>query len=95
LRKTYIHFSHTAANFIINSALNATNATVLAGSALGRMTRTSGGENWPYYLREKDGVSEAYIWFTFPATLYPDVSCFMEAIPDMTKYILFSNDILS
>lgn len=95
LRKSYAYFSLTAANFIVNSALNFTNATALATSELPRMKRTAGGEGWPYYLREKDGVSEAYIWFTFPIALYPSISSFMEAIPDMTKYILLTNDILS
>ncbi|KAH8896096.1 terpenoid synthase [Thozetella sp. PMI_491] len=95
LRLSYKYFSPIAASFIITSALNFTNATTLQGSNLPSMVRTAGGEAWPYYLREKDGVTEAYIWFTFPKAHYPDISCFMEAIPDMNKYIVFVNDILS
>ncbi|KAI1420849.1 isoprenoid synthase domain-containing protein [Xylaria sp. FL1777] len=95
LRMSYKYYSPIVANFIITSSLNFTNANALEGSELPRMSRTAGGKNWPYYLRDKDGVSEAYVWMTFPKALYPDISLFMEAIPDMNKYISFTNDILS
>ncbi|KAI0533288.1 isoprenoid synthase domain-containing protein [Xylaria digitata] len=95
LRLSYKFYSPIVANFIITSSLNFTNANALEGSELPRMARTRGGENWPYYLRDKDGVSEAYVWMTFPKALYPDISSYMEAIPDMNKYISFTNDILS
>ncbi|KAI0441627.1 isoprenoid synthase domain-containing protein [Xylaria telfairii] len=95
LRLSYEYYSPIVANFIITSSLNFTNANALEGSELPRMSRTTGGMNWPYYLRDKDGVSEAYVWMTFPKALYPEVSAYMEAIPDMNKYISFTNDILS
>ncbi|TRX90918.1 hypothetical protein FHL15_008123 [Xylaria flabelliformis] len=95
LRLSYKYYSPIVANFIITSSLNFTNANALEGSELPRMSRTAGGKNWPYYLRDKDGISEAYVWMTFPKALYPDVSAYMEAIPDMNKYISFTNDILS
>ncbi|KAH8898292.1 terpenoid synthase [Thozetella sp. PMI_491] len=95
LSQTYDYFDLPAANFIVNSALNFANATALSGPQLAKMTRTTGGEGWPYYLREKDGLTEVYIWFTFPISLYPEVSLFMEAVPDMTKFILLANDVLS
>ncbi|KAI1126966.1 isoprenoid synthase domain-containing protein [Nemania abortiva] len=95
LRLSYQYYSPIVANFIITSSLNFTNANALEGSELPFMRRTTGGENWPYYLRDKDGVAEAYVWMTFPKELYPDVSSYMEAIPDMNKYISFVNDILS
>lgn len=59
------------------------------------MVRTAGGQNWPWYLREKVGVAEAYAYMTFPKAACPAVSCYMEAVPDMTKFLNFSNDILS
>ncbi|KAI1260797.1 isoprenoid synthase domain-containing protein [Xylariaceae sp. FL1019] len=95
LRLSYRYYSPIVANFIITSALNFVNANALEGSEIPRMERTRGGESWPYYLRDKDGISEAYVWLTFPDVLYPDVSCYMEAIPDMNKYISFTNDIMS
>ncbi|KAI3324406.1 terpenoid synthase [Xylariaceae sp. AK1471] len=95
LRLSYQSFSPIAANFIITSALNFVNGTVLEGSEVPRVTRTAGGENWPYYLRDKNGLAEAYALFTFPKALCPDFSCYMEAIPDMSKYMVFTNDIFS
>ncbi|KAI1503430.1 isoprenoid synthase domain-containing protein [Biscogniauxia marginata] len=95
LRLSYKYYSPIAANFIITSSLNFTNANALEASEVLRMTRTAGGEGWPYYLRDKDGVSEAYAWLTFPKSIYPDISRYMEAIPDMRDFISFTNDILS
>ncbi|KAI0869874.1 isoprenoid synthase domain-containing protein [Hypoxylon argillaceum] len=95
LRLSYKYYSPIVANFIVTSSLNFTNANALEGSELPFMSRTTGGKNWPYYLRDKDGLSEAYVWMTFPKELYPDISSYMEAIPDMNKYISFTNDILS
>ncbi|KAK6064003.1 hypothetical protein SCUP234_12609 [Seiridium cupressi] len=95
LRLSYKFYSPIVANFIVTSALNFINANVLEGFELPKMTRTLGGDSWPYYLRDKDGISEAYVLLTFPKELYPDVSCYMEAIADMNKYISFTNDILS
>jgi hypothetical protein len=92
---SYRYYSPIVANFIITSALNFVNANALEGSEVPKLTRTVGGENWPYYLRDKDGISEAYVWLTFPKALCPDISLYMEAIPDMNKYISFTNDILS
>jgi hypothetical protein len=95
LRLSYKYYSPIVANFIVTSSLNFTNANALEGSELPLLSRTTGGKNWPYYLRDKDGLSEAYVWMTFPKELYPDISSYMEAIPDMNKYISFTNDILS
>jgi hypothetical protein len=95
LRLSYRYFSPVAANFIVTSALNFVTATVLEGSTVPRVTRTAGGENWPYYLRDKNGLAEAYALFTFPKALCPDISCYIEAIPDMSKYMVFTNDVFS
>ncbi|KAI0411818.1 isoprenoid synthase domain-containing protein [Xylaria grammica] len=95
LRLSYEHYAPIVANFIVTSSLNFINANALEELKLPRMSRTRGGENWPYYLRDKDGASEAYAWMTFPKALYPDISLYMEAIPDMNKYLSFTNDILS
>ncbi|KUI59049.1 Trichodiene synthase [Cytospora mali] len=59
------------------------------------MMPTSGGHCWPRYFREKEGIAEAYAYFTFPKAKYPDLSMFLEAIPDMSRVINMVNDILS
>ncbi|KAI0875312.1 isoprenoid synthase domain-containing protein [Hypoxylon argillaceum] len=95
LRLAYQHYEPVAANFFITAALNFTNACALEGSELPKLTPTAGGENFAYYLRDKNGVAEAYAWMNFPKAIFPDVSCYLEAVPDITKYICFANDIMS
>ncbi|KAI1485226.1 isoprenoid synthase domain-containing protein [Biscogniauxia mediterranea] len=95
LRLAFKFYSPTVANFIITSSLNFTNANVLEGSEVLKMTPTAGGEGWSWYLRDKNGIAEAFTLLTFPKDRYPDMSNFMEAIADMNKYLCFTNDILS
>ncbi|KAI0467287.1 isoprenoid synthase domain-containing protein [Xylaria cf. heliscus] len=95
LRLSYQFYSPVVANFIITSSLNFANACALEGSEMPKMTRTKGGENWAFYIRDKNGIAEAYAWMTFPKAICPDVACYMEAMPDMNRWICFTNDILS
>ncbi|KAI0396508.1 terpenoid synthase [Xylariaceae sp. FL0594] len=95
LRLAYRYFDPIVANFAITATLNFVNATVLEGAEVPKLKPTAGGQSWPYYLRDKNGVAEAYVWFTFPKAANPDISLFMEAVPDMSKYIVFVNDIYS
>ncbi|KAI0442582.1 terpenoid synthase [Xylaria telfairii] len=85
-------YSPVAASSIVTSSLKFVNANVLQGLEVPKMTQTMGGEAWAYYLRDMDGLAEAYVWLTFPGL---DVSSYMEAIPDMNKYLVFTNDIWS
>ncbi|KAI0098852.1 isoprenoid synthase domain-containing protein [Nemania sp. FL0031] len=95
LRLTYDYYSPIVANFIITASLNFVNATALEGSEVPKMARTAGGENWAYFLRDKNGLGEFYAWTTFPKTVCPEISWYMEAIPDMARYFCFANDIFS
>jgi len=60
-----------------------------------KLKPTAGGQSWPYYLRDKTGIADAYAWFIFPKAAIPDISLFMEGVPEMNKYIVFINDIYS
>lgn len=97
LRLCHRYFSQKAANFIITASLSFTNVNALAGCEVPRMARTAGfdGSTWAKFMRIKDGVGEVYGWFTFPKALYPDMSQFMEAVPDIESYVDIVNDILS
>ncbi|KAK7963559.1 hypothetical protein PG988_010533 [Apiospora saccharicola] len=85
------------ASFIVISTLNFVNATTLEGAVFNspNWSPTVGAVRWPYFFRDKDGLSEAYSYFTYPRSLYPDVACYVEAVPDMIMYINFVNDIMS
>lgn len=96
MRLVFKHWDPLVANFIVSASLNFLNANVLeARKEFNRMERTKAGHGWAWFLREKDGVGEAYAWFTFPRALCPDVSSFLEVIPVLGEWIGLTNDILS
>ncbi|KAK4108827.1 terpenoid synthase [Canariomyces notabilis] len=45
--------------------------------------------------RGESGVPEAYAYFVFPRDQCPDIGAYMQAVPDMMKYINYANDVLS
>ncbi|KAI1778682.1 terpenoid synthase [Hypoxylon cercidicola] len=96
LRSTFHHWNPIVASIIVSSSMNFVNACALeVRPEIEHMTPTRGGQNLPWYLRERNGVGDAYAYFAFPKALYPDISCFIEAIPDLSMYVCFANDILS
>ncbi|OTB01432.1 hypothetical protein M426DRAFT_64080 [Hypoxylon sp. CI-4A] len=96
LRSTFNYWDPLVASMIVASSINFTNACVLeARLETGRMVPTKGGQQWPWYLREKSGIGDAYAYFAFPKALCPDVLSFMEAIADLSAFICLTNDILS
>ncbi|XEU97359.1 hypothetical protein FSHL1_002645 [Fusarium sambucinum] len=79
------HWDPLVANFIVTASLNFLNANALqAREDFTRIERTKAGRSWAWFIREKDGVGEAYAWFTFPKALCDDKSRFIEVIPDLS-----------
>lgn len=96
LRATYKFYDPIVANFIVLSALAFVNANTLeTRQEIQDMASHQAAINWPYYFREKEGLPEVYAYFTFPKVSHPDISCFLQAIPDMGRCINLTNDILS
>ena len=58
-----------------------------------RVTRS--GEKFPDFYRDMSGMNVAYAVFCYPSAIYPDVGAFLEAMPDMAKFIDISNDVIS
>lgn len=81
LREAPAHYDRIAANFIVTSSLAFVNACALelrpGFDSAGLRARTEGGDNWPYYLREKTGIAEAFSYLVFPKALCPDNFEFM------------------
>ncbi|KAK7730365.1 hypothetical protein SLS53_009065 [Cytospora paraplurivora] len=95
-KETYLHYENIVANFIIVSSLSFVTASVLeVRPEFENLKPTKGGQNWPYYVRDKGGLPEAYGYMVWPKALYPDVGQFLEAIYDIGVYINLTNDILS
>ncbi|KAJ6496165.1 isoprenoid synthase domain-containing protein [Mycena sanguinolenta] len=51
--------------------------------------------SWPEYIRAKDGEPDAYAYMIFPRDMCPDVSVYIQAIPDICTFINYNNDVLS
>lgn len=58
-------------------------------------TTRGAGIKFPDFLRDLAGINVAYAVFCFPKAQYPDVSQYLEAIPDIARVIDISNDVLS
>ncbi|TQN63691.1 Alpha-cuprenene synthase COP6 [Colletotrichum shisoi] len=59
------------------------------------MPVTRSGVKFPDFLRDLSGINVAYAVFCFPKAQYPDVGQYLEAIPDMARFIDISNDVMS
>ncbi|RGP60781.1 longiborneol synthase [Fusarium sporotrichioides] len=96
MKLVFEYWDPLVANFIVTASLNFLNANALqARDDFTHMERTKAGHSWAWFIREKDGVGEAYAWFTFPKALCRDKSRFLEVIPDLSMWIGLTNDILS
>jgi len=96
MHEVFKFWDSTVANFIVSASLNFLTACALqARDGFTQMKRTKAGHNWAWFMRDKDGVGEAYAWFAFPKALCPDISQFLEMIPDLSAWIGLTNDVLS
>lgn len=96
LRSSFDVWDVVPANFIILSSVAFINCNVLEERAeFQSMLPTGGGRRWPHYFRDREGVPDAYSYFTFPKAKYPEISKFLEAIPDMGRFLNLANDVIS
>lgn len=96
LRATYAFWDPVVANFIVLSALAFVSANALAARREFRdMVPARAGKRWAYHFRNIEGLPEVYTYFTFPAARCPDVGAYLQAVPDMGRFINLTNDILS
>jgi hypothetical protein len=96
LRIVYKYYDSVAANFIIQSSLAFITCCLLeTRKEYKEMPQREPGGNWAYFFRNKGGIADAYCLFNFPKRDCPDISAFLQVVPDMTIYINLGNDILS
>lgn len=78
LKETYLHYENIVANFIIVSSLSFVTASILeVRPEFHELVPTRGGKNWPYYIRDKGGLPEAYGYMIWPKKLYPNNAQFL------------------
>ncbi|KAF5345287.1 hypothetical protein D9758_008417 [Tetrapyrgos nigripes] len=92
LNNLYLHWDPVCANMMVCSAYDFIVGTILEDR---RMVPHQAAIHWPKFLRLKSGVANAYALATFPKDRHPDLSVYVQALPDMSDFINFVNDILS
>ncbi|KAI0124138.1 longiborneol synthase [Xylariales sp. AK1849] len=96
LREAYDYFDPVLANLLQISVINFLTSNLLEQhDGFQKMTVTKAGERFPYWYRSISGLDIGYAVFCYPKALYPDLGCFIEAVPDMAIFINISNDVLS
>lgn len=96
LRATHAAWDPVVANFIVLSALAFVSANALAARREVRaMAPARAGRRWAYHFRNIEGLPEVYTYFMFPAGRCPDVGVYLQAVPDVGRFINLTNDILS
>ncbi|KAM6488375.1 longiborneol synthase [Trichoderma sp. SZMC 28011] len=96
LREADDHFDTVMANMLQISVLKFLTSNLLERhDGFQHMAVTRAGNKFPDFYRDMSGMNVAYAVFCYPKAQYPDVSAFLEAIPDMARFIDISNDVLS
>ncbi|PCH34391.1 terpenoid synthase [Wolfiporia cocos MD-104 SS10] len=94
LQSMWGHYPTFTANTIYASALRFVNAAILEKESAGTALSS---DSLPYveYKRSMTATTEAYACFIWEKSKFPDVKVYMQAIPDVTLYVSYVNDILS
>lgn len=96
IREAHDYFDPVLANLLQISVLKFLTSNLLERQdGFQNMTVSQAGKRFPDFYRDLSGMNVAYAVFCYPKALYPDVAAFLEAIPDMAKFIDISNDVLS
>ncbi|RFU75738.1 longiborneol synthase [Trichoderma arundinaceum] len=96
LREANDHFDSVLANMLQISVLKFLTSNLLERhDGFQNMVVTRAGKQFPDFYRDMSGMNVAYAVFCYPKAQYPDVGAFLEAIPDMARFIDISNDVLS
>lgn len=87
-----------ASDVIRKTIVEFTSVCVLETEYAGRITLAPTAPDFPYYLRLKTGMAEAYALFAFPESLFPEsvfMPVYLPVIPGLVRYINLANDLLS
>jgi hypothetical protein len=96
LRESYDHFDPVMANMLQVSLLIFLTSNLLERQpGFIKMPITPAGTEFPNFFRDMSGLTVGYALFCYPKKQYPDIELYLEAIPDMAKYINHANDVVS
>jgi hypothetical protein len=96
LKETHKYWDPVCSSAIICSFLEFVASTLIQDRQEVRHKRgLVESKSWPPYIRAKDGEPDAFAYMIFPRETCPDVSVYLQAIPDMCIFINYNNDVLS
>ncbi|KAJ7615551.1 hypothetical protein FB45DRAFT_757952, partial [Roridomyces roridus] len=96
LQQTPRYWDPFCSSAIVCSFLDFINCTVIQERAEVKIKRNRvESASWPPYVRVKNGQPDAYAFMMFTRDACPDVSVYLQAIPDICTFINFNNDVLS
>ncbi|KAJ7237090.1 hypothetical protein C8J57DRAFT_1087814, partial [Mycena rebaudengoi] len=82
----YKYWDPINANSMVCAALEFVSATVLEGrKEVAEMTVRAQATNWPRYLRMKSGMAPGFSCTAFPISAHPDISTYIQALPDSNR----------
>lgn len=94
LASMWNYYDPFTANAIVASALEFINGCYLE-SLTANMEVNPCADRYPYFLRSKTGVAQAYAFMIFPKAVHPSPRSFIQAAPSVSYWIDITNDILS
>lgn len=96
LRESPEHFDPVMSNQLQISVLKFLTSNLLERhEGFQNMRVTRAGTKFPNFYRDMSGMNIAYAVFCYPKEQYPDAGAYLEAMPDMARFIDISNDVLS
>ncbi|KAJ7291758.1 isoprenoid synthase domain-containing protein [Mycena rebaudengoi] len=92
----YQHWDPICAGSMVAAALEFVSGNVLESRKdINEMRFRPTASSWPKYLRAKTGMAPGFSNALFPRQAHPDLSAFIQIIPDIDDWMCLVNDILS
>ncbi|XDG03119.1 hypothetical protein ABKA04_002734 [Annulohypoxylon sp. FPYF3050] len=106
LLEATVHFLHTLrgvygpfiSDMITKATVEFVSVCAFEQEYEGIFAASSSTPDFPYYLRLKTGIGEAYSFFAFPECMYPEdvfLRTYLPAIPYIVRWFNLGNDFLS
>ncbi|KAJ6546765.1 hypothetical protein DFH09DRAFT_1170884, partial [Mycena vulgaris] len=96
LAALYTHWDPISANIMVSAAMDFITATAMEGrQEVVCMDVRSSALGWPKYLRAKSGMAPGYSCAAFPRAAHPDISTYIQSLPEIDECLSLLNDIFS
>ncbi|KAJ7439818.1 isoprenoid synthase domain-containing protein [Mycena galericulata] len=92
----YKYWDPLCANSMVCAALEFVTGTVLeVRKEVHEMDVRPTASSWPKFLRAKSGMAPGFSCAAFPKQSHPDISAYIQILPDIDEYLCLVNDLLS